>query len=151
MPLGSNGRWREGVIRLPDCSLGPLVSKLGVVTTGKLKDSSVDIGSLLVSLESLPDSMRTYVLGGQDTDEGCDKVGSETLEHLWRHGSSQHSSSSKLHVSCDRAKSDKLTGTMTLTLMSYFVPSRASVRVRPIRPTDSQHSDHQDNSLLAAE
>lgn len=143
MPLGSNGRWRERVIRLPDCSLGPLVSKLGVVSTGKLKDSSVDIGSLLVSSGNMPDIVRTYVLGGQDTDERCDEVGSETLEHLWGHGSGQHSSSSKLHVSCDQTMPDKLTGTMTLTLMSYFVPSRASVRVRPMRPTDGQKNDKQ--------
>ena len=30
---------------------------------------------------------------------------------------------------------DKLTGTMTLVLMLYFAPSRASVRVKPTRPT----------------
>lgn len=100
MPLGSNGRWSERVVCLPDCSFGPLVSKLGVVSTGKLKDTSVDIGSLLVNLETLPDIVRTYVLGGQDTDERCDEVGSETLEHLWGHGGSQHCSGGELRISC---------------------------------------------------
>ena len=40
-----------------------------------------------------------HILGGQDTDEGRDKLWSEALEHLRRHGSCEHGSSGELLIS----------------------------------------------------
>jgi hypothetical protein len=100
MPLGSDSRGSERVIRLPDCSLRPFVSKFRVVSTRKLKDTTVDIGSLLISsTRYATESAGTYIPSSQDTDEWRDEVGSETLKHLWWHSGSEHGSGSELTVS----------------------------------------------------
>jgi hypothetical protein len=91
---------------------------------------------LASDLEILP----AYVLGGQDAHERSDEFRPEALEHVWWHGSSEHSGAGKLHVSFGNVDTAKLTGTMTFVLMLYFVPSRAKVRVKPINPTTSQRN-----------
>jgi len=52
MPFGGDCRGGEGVVGLPDCSLGPLISQLRVVTTSELENSTVNVGSLLVNFGS---------------------------------------------------------------------------------------------------
>ena len=101
MPLGSDGRRGERVIRLPDRTFRSFVSELGVESTGELEDTSINVGSLWVSnlgrIE--PSESCTYVLGREDTDERSDELWSETLEHVWRHCCGKHSSSSELFFS----------------------------------------------------